>query len=130
MIRIRSGDRTIELAWDGAPVPVSHLLEQAGLHPDHPCGGRGRCGKCRVLARGGLSPTAPEERKHLTAAELDAGMRKQFTEKFEEIRKEFDRVFRQLFGGGKGTLSSRRTRMYSRQVSASFPSRRERNCRI
>ena len=75
MIRIRSGDRTIELAWDGAPVPVSHLLEQAGLHPDHPCGGRGRCGKCRVLARGGLSPTAPEERKHLTAAELDAGMR-------------------------------------------------------
>ena len=31
-------------------------------------------------------------------------MRKQFTEKFEEIRKEFDRVFRQLFGGGKGTL--------------------------
>ena len=36
--------------------------------------------------------------------ELDAGMRKQFTEKFEEIRKEFDRVFRQLFGGGKGTL--------------------------
>ena len=75
MIRIRSGDRTIELAWDGAPVPVSHLLEQAWLHPDHPCGGRGRCGKCRVLARGGLSPAAPEERKHLTAAELDAGMR-------------------------------------------------------
>ncbi len=36
--------------------------------------------------------------------ELDAGMRKQFVEKFEEIRKEFDRVFRQLFGGGKGTL--------------------------
>ena len=39
--------------------------------------------------------------------ELDAGMRKQFTEKFEEIRKEFDRVFRQLFGGGKGTLEAR-----------------------
>ncbi|MCI5649812.1 MAG: chromosome segregation protein SMC [Fusicatenibacter sp.] len=36
--------------------------------------------------------------------ELDAGMRRQFTEKFSEIRAEFDRVFRQLFGGGKGTL--------------------------
>ena len=68
MIRITSGDRTTELAWDGAPVSVSRLLERAGLHPDRPCGGQGRCGKCRVLARGDLSPAAPEERKHLTAA--------------------------------------------------------------
>lgn len=37
--------------------------------------------------------------------ELDDGMRRQFTEKFEEIRKEFDTVFKELFGGGQGTLS-------------------------
>lgn len=74
MIRIRSGSRTAELAWDGAPMPISRLLEQAGLHPARPCGGQGRCGKCRVLARGDVSPAAPEERTHLTAAELDAGM--------------------------------------------------------
>ena len=36
--------------------------------------------------------------------ELDTGMRKQFTEKFAQIRAEFDRVFRELFGGGHGTL--------------------------
>jgi len=36
--------------------------------------------------------------------ELDAAMRKQFAEKFKAISVEFDRVFRQLFGGGKGTL--------------------------
>lgn len=36
--------------------------------------------------------------------ELDEGMRKQFAEKFEEIKLEFDRVFKELFGGGKGTL--------------------------
>ncbi len=36
--------------------------------------------------------------------ELDTGMRKQFLEKFEEIRREFDKVFKELFGGGKGTL--------------------------
>ncbi len=36
--------------------------------------------------------------------ELDTGMRRQFTEKFQEIRVEFDKVFKQLFGGGKGTL--------------------------
>ena len=37
-------------------------------------------------------------------AELDAAMRKQFTEKFAEINREFDKVFKELFGGGKGTL--------------------------
>ncbi|MCM1046603.1 MAG: chromosome segregation protein SMC [Candidatus Gastranaerophilales bacterium] len=36
--------------------------------------------------------------------ELDASMRKQFTEKFAEINREFDKVFKELFGGGKGTL--------------------------
>ena len=36
--------------------------------------------------------------------ELDAGMRKQFSEKFAEIRTEFDKVFKELFGGGHGTL--------------------------
>ena len=36
--------------------------------------------------------------------ELDTAMRKQFRERFEEICVEFDKVFKQLFGGGKGTL--------------------------
>jgi chromosome segregation protein len=36
--------------------------------------------------------------------ELDSGMRRQFTEKFAEIQKEFDKSFKQLFGGGHGTL--------------------------
>lgn len=36
--------------------------------------------------------------------ELDTGMRKQFTEKFAQIQTEFDKAFKELFGGGKGTL--------------------------
>lgn len=36
--------------------------------------------------------------------ELEVGMRKQFKEKFEEIKTEFDIVFKELFGGGKGTI--------------------------
>ena len=31
-------------------------------------------------------------------------MRKQFSEKFGEIQKEFDKAFKELFGGGRGTL--------------------------
>ncbi|MCR4585959.1 MAG: chromosome segregation protein SMC [Lachnospiraceae bacterium] len=47
-----------------------------------------------------------EAEKELTGIieELDNAMRKQFTEKFEEIGKEFDRVFKEMFGGGKGEL--------------------------
>ena len=36
--------------------------------------------------------------------ELDAAMRKQFAEQFARIAEEFNSVFKQLFGGGKGTL--------------------------
>ena len=36
--------------------------------------------------------------------ELDTAMRKQFQEQFALIAKEFDTVFKELFGGGKGTL--------------------------
>ena len=36
--------------------------------------------------------------------ELDEGMRQQFSEKFRDIQREFDKAFKELFGGGKGTL--------------------------
>ena len=36
--------------------------------------------------------------------ELDIGMKKQFSEKFEEIAREFNEVFKELFGGGSGKL--------------------------
>ena len=37
-------------------------------------------------------------------SELDDGMKKQFTEMFGKIQVEFDKAFKELFGGGKGTL--------------------------
>lgn len=36
--------------------------------------------------------------------ELDTGMRIQFEAKFNEIKSEFDKVFKELFGGGRGTI--------------------------
>lgn len=36
--------------------------------------------------------------------ELDNGMRTQFKEQFSRIQAEFDKAFKQLFGGGRGTL--------------------------
>jgi chromosome segregation protein len=37
-------------------------------------------------------------------ADLDEGMRQQFTQGFADIQREFDKAFKELFGGGKGTL--------------------------
>ncbi|MCR5278884.1 MAG: chromosome segregation protein SMC [Lachnospiraceae bacterium] len=36
--------------------------------------------------------------------DLDEAMRRQFSENFKSINDEFDKVFKELFGGGKGTL--------------------------
>ncbi|MCR4675519.1 MAG: chromosome segregation protein SMC [Lachnospiraceae bacterium] len=36
--------------------------------------------------------------------ELDKGMREQFAQRFEDIKREFDKAFKDLFGGGKGSL--------------------------
>lgn len=50
-----------------APMPLRKLLRSAGIPADHPCGGKGRCGKCAVRLEGQVS--APTE------AELAAGTR-------------------------------------------------------
>ncbi len=47
---------------------------------------------------------AAEERLNQVIVELDEGMRRQFEEQFRLIKKEFDKVFKELFGGGQGTL--------------------------
>lgn len=45
-----------------------------------------------------------EQRLQDIITELDEGMRRQFREKFEDVRNEFDKTFKELFGGGKGSL--------------------------
>ena len=60
------------------PVSPGTLLSQL-LAPDAqletPCGGRGRCGKCRVIARGELSEPSEEEKRCLSEEELARGLR-------------------------------------------------------
>ncbi|MBQ7786478.1 MAG: DUF4445 domain-containing protein [Clostridia bacterium] len=45
------------------------------LSMEFPCGGHGKCGKCKVRAEGGLLPAGAEERMLLSAQELEAGIR-------------------------------------------------------
>ena len=44
-----------------APAPLAELLAAHGMHIAQPCGGLGRCGKCRVQASGSLVPAPGPE---------------------------------------------------------------------
>lgn len=73
----------LRLVADGGtvcvPVRENVLLTDAlrlhGQAPSMPCGGRGRCGKCRVVASGHLSPLSAEERGCLSEEEIAQGVR-------------------------------------------------------
>lgn len=45
------------------------------LSMEYPCGGHGKCGKCKVYAKGALSPVSGEERALLSDVEMEAGVR-------------------------------------------------------
>lgn len=50
-------------------------INASGHGLNAPCGGRGTCGKCRVKAKGALSPLTETELGRLTQEELEAGVR-------------------------------------------------------
>jgi len=68
--------RTVNAVVDGrickaeAGTKISDLLSL-----EKPCGGHGRCGKCKVKATGDLSPFTPSEEKLLTEKEKKSGIR-------------------------------------------------------
>nr|WP_304577750.1 ASKHA domain-containing protein [uncultured Acetatifactor sp.] len=65
----RSGEAHFEgCAGSGGKLPGSPMLAL-------PCGGHGRCGKCRVFARGALSPLSDAERRLLSQEDIDRGIR-------------------------------------------------------
>lgn len=51
------------------------LLHQHGHSVYSPCGGKGRCGKCLARVRGRAGTVTASERKHLTQAQIDDGIR-------------------------------------------------------
>lgn len=60
--------------WQGEPCTLREILAEAGLPVEEPCGGRGRCGKCRVTIQPPPEP-GEAERKLLTPEELEKGLR-------------------------------------------------------
>ncbi|HHV35488.1 MAG TPA: DUF4445 domain-containing protein [Syntrophomonadaceae bacterium] len=65
-------DKEIEI-----PIGTSlkKAMDLAGLDFDFPCGGRGRCGKCRLQIREGSVPPSDADYNHLDDEEIQAGFR-------------------------------------------------------
>ena len=67
--------KTVKVVWNGNPLtcPAGTVLGdllQAGGHGHMPCGGHGKCGKCRVTVTGEVSPPTEDEQRTLTPDEL------------------------------------------------------------
>ena len=62
ILTVYQGFQKTELTAE-AGMPVSRILQDAGILVPQPCGGRGVCGKCAALMEGALSEPTPEEQK-------------------------------------------------------------------
>ena len=54
---------------------LSDILRTCGTNLEMPCGGTGRCGKCRVQITGALSEPSDQERRFLSEQEIAKGIR-------------------------------------------------------
>ena len=81
---------------------ILEVLEKAGISIDTPCGGKGICGKCKVLINKGITAVASIEKEFLFEEEIEKGFRlacqtKVFKDSIieipMEIRLDFNNVF-------------------------------------
>lgn len=49
---------------------ILQALERSEINIDTPCGGKGICGKCKVLIKKGISTATPIEKKLLSEEEI------------------------------------------------------------
>ncbi len=71
---------TVTVLLNGTPLtcPAGTVLGdlmQAGGHGHMPCGGHGKCGKCRVTVTGEVSDPTEDEKRALSPDELENGVR-------------------------------------------------------
>jgi len=81
---------------------ILETLEKVGMNINTPCGGKGICGKCKVLVKEGITAATPIEEVILSKEEIKKGFRLACQNKLfkntvieipPEIRLDFKRVF-------------------------------------
>lgn len=85
-------------------------LERAGINIDTPCGGKGICGKCKILINKGITTATPIEEELLSEEEIKKGFRlacqaKLFKDSIIEIPSEIRLDFKGVFSSNsKGDI--------------------------
>lgn len=73
-LTIKAGSESMEMsAREGAR--LDDVILSSGILLDRPCGGRGKCGKCRVRVSGDVSPQSEIENRLLGAEAVEKGER-------------------------------------------------------
>ena len=81
---------------------ILEALEEVGMNINTPCGGKGICGKCKVLVKEGIAAAVPLEEELLSEEEIKKGFKLACQTKLfkdtvieipPEIRLDFKRVF-------------------------------------
>lgn len=68
--------KQINITVNGKPrLAVAGLTVSEIINNEKPCGGHGKCGKCKVFARGALSAPTDDELRMLSPEEISEGMR-------------------------------------------------------
>ena len=124
-----TSDKQINYMWEEYEITYSHALELRNENLTDLAAMKKQISalKSEIKALGSVNVNAIEDFKNLSERyeflkgqhddlieaeatlvkiiqELDEAMRKQFTEQFARIGEEYNKVFKELFGGGKGTL--------------------------
>lgn len=69
-------DKKITVTYDEKRIAADASLTLSEIvGGERPCGGHGRCGKCKIKAHGELSPITDRERQMLTEYEISRGIR-------------------------------------------------------
>lgn len=73
--RVYIGEKCDKIINFTPPATALSVLSAGGVAVDAPCGGNGRCGRCKMTLRGQLAAPDAAERDKLTAAELENDVR-------------------------------------------------------
>ncbi len=72
-VRFEPTGRTVESVREGET--LAEITARAGVPLDSVCGGKGTCGRCRVIITSEVAPITDEERELIPAKDLERGVR-------------------------------------------------------